>query len=93
MSKLGPESATVEGSKWRRNSNKKNVRKLMPEVGSTASIKNCNLHSMCDKCHEIDKAIERYRRVMSLIGDTMTVSEAKKLLAEALDQKARLHPE
>lgn len=48
---------------------------------------------MCDKCHELNKMIDRYRRVISLIGDTVTVNEATKMLAEVLDQKARLHPE
>jgi hypothetical protein len=48
---------------------------------------------MCEKCPELDKAIERYRRVISFIGDAATVSEAKKLLADMLAQKALLHPE
>jgi hypothetical protein len=48
---------------------------------------------MCEKCPELEKAIELYRRVISLIGDTVTVGEARKLLAEALDLKKQLHPE
>lgn len=48
---------------------------------------------MCEKCQELDRSIERYQRVIALIADSVTVSEAKKLLAEALDNKAKLHPE
>jgi hypothetical protein len=47
---------------------------------------------MCDKCPELDKAIERYRRVIRSINDPVTSEEAKKLLAEILAQKAILHP-
>jgi hypothetical protein len=48
---------------------------------------------MCEKCPQIDKTIERYRRVIMSISDPVTVGEAKKLLAAALGQKAELHPE
>jgi hypothetical protein len=48
---------------------------------------------MCDKCSEFDKAIERYRRVIALIADQITVREASDLLAAALQQKALLHPD
>jgi hypothetical protein len=47
---------------------------------------------MCEKCSELDKAIERYHRVIRSILDPVTVSEAKKLLAEVL-QQGLLHPE
>lgn len=48
---------------------------------------------MCDKCFDFDKAIERYRRVITFIADQITVKEASELLAAALHQKALLHPE
>jgi hypothetical protein len=48
---------------------------------------------MCDKCPELDKAIERYRRVIASIFDPVTVDRAKELLAEVLAQKSALHPE
>ena len=48
---------------------------------------------MCDRCTELDEAIERYRHVISLITDAETVSEAKKLLEEIIFQKAIMHPD
>jgi hypothetical protein len=42
---------------------------------------------------ELDKMIERYRRVAALIGDAVTVQRAKELLEEVLAEKAKLHPE
>lgn len=47
---------------------------------------------MCEKCPELDRAIDRYKRIAMFINDHLTVAEAKKLLAEALDKKAQLHP-
>ena len=48
---------------------------------------------MCDKCVEIDKAIERYRRIILSIDDVLTVEGIKRLIAESEAQKAALHPE
>jgi hypothetical protein len=48
---------------------------------------------MCDKCVEIDKAIERYRIILLSIGDQITMDRTKELIAELLEQKAALHPE
>jgi hypothetical protein len=48
---------------------------------------------MCDKCVEIDKTIERYRRILLSIGDRVTVDRAKELIAELEAQKIALHPE
>jgi hypothetical protein len=48
---------------------------------------------MCEKCAELDIAIERYKRVIALIQDSLTVSEAKKMLSEAMAQKIELHPD
>jgi hypothetical protein len=47
---------------------------------------------MCEKCVEIDKAIERYRRIQRQIGDEVTVDRTKELIADLTDQKAALHP-
>jgi hypothetical protein len=47
---------------------------------------------MCEKCVEIDKNIERYRKIQRSIGDQVTVDRTKELIAELEDQKAALHP-
>jgi len=49
--------------------------------------------AMCDKCVEIDRTIERYRRISLSIGDQLTVDRAKQLIADLRVQKAALHPE
>jgi hypothetical protein len=48
---------------------------------------------MCEKCAEIDKAIERYRKIQRSIGDQVTVDRTKELIADLQVQKAALHPE
>jgi hypothetical protein len=48
---------------------------------------------MCEKCVEIDKTIERYRRILRFIGDQVTVDRTKELIADLEDQKVALHPE
>jgi hypothetical protein len=48
---------------------------------------------MCDKCVELDKTIERYRRILLSIGDQVTVDRTKELIAELQAKKAALHPE
>lgn len=48
---------------------------------------------MCEKCDEIDRKIERYRRIQRTILDQVTVDRAKELIAELEAQKAALHPE
>jgi hypothetical protein len=48
---------------------------------------------MCDKCVELDKRIERYRRILLSIGDQVTVDRTKELIADLQAQKASLHPE
>jgi hypothetical protein len=47
---------------------------------------------MCEKCPELNEAIERYKRVVLTIGDPQTVEVAKKLLLQALERKIELHP-
>jgi hypothetical protein len=49
--------------------------------------------TMCDKCVDIDKAIERYRKIQRSIGDQVTVDRTKELIADLKPQKAALHPE
>jgi hypothetical protein len=48
---------------------------------------------MCEKCVEIDKNIERYRRIQRTIPDQVTVDRTKELIAEMVARKAALHPE
>jgi hypothetical protein len=48
---------------------------------------------MCDKCVDIDKTIERYRRILRSIGDKLTIDRTEVLIAELVAQKAALHPE
>ena len=47
---------------------------------------------MCEKCDEIDKKIERYRRIQARIGDQAFVDRAKDLISELEAEKAALHP-
>jgi hypothetical protein len=49
--------------------------------------------AVCEKCVEIDKKIERYRRIQQSILDQLTVDRAKELIADLETQKAALHPE
>jgi hypothetical protein len=44
---------------------------------------------MCEKCNEIDKNIERYRRIQRTIGDQTTVERTKELIAELGGTKIR----
>jgi hypothetical protein len=46
---------------------------------------------MCDKCVELDKKIERYRRVSSSLA--VTIDRLKALTEELQTQKVELHPE
>ena len=48
---------------------------------------------MCDKCVELDKKIERYRRVSSSLADQITIDRIKPLIDELHTQKVDLHPE
>jgi len=48
---------------------------------------------MCEKCVEIDKTIERYRRILLSIGDQITIDRTKEMIADLAAQKAALHPE
>ena len=48
---------------------------------------------MCDKCIELDRAIERFRQVQRTIMDQVTVDRAKEALTELEAKKAELHPD
>jgi len=37
---------------------------------------------MCEQCVEIDKTIERYRRILRSISDQVTIDRAKQLIAD-----------
>jgi hypothetical protein len=43
---------------------------------------------MCDKCVELDKKIERYRRVSSSLADQTTIDRIKALIDELQTQKS-----
>lgn len=47
---------------------------------------------MCEKCDEICKTIERYRRILLSISDDLTVDRTRQLIADLQAQKAALHP-
>jgi hypothetical protein len=48
---------------------------------------------VCEKCVQIDTAIERYQAIKRSIGDETTLERAKELIAELQVEKAALHPE
>jgi hypothetical protein len=48
---------------------------------------------MCDKCVELDKKIEHYRRILLSIGDQITVERLKAMIGDLQAQKAAFHPE
>jgi len=48
---------------------------------------------MCDKCDELDKRIEHYRRILLSIGDQITVERLAGMIGDLRTQKVTLHPE
>ena len=48
---------------------------------------------MCEKCVEIDKRIERYRRLLLGMTDQVTVERAQELIADLAAQKIARHSE
>ena len=48
---------------------------------------------MCEKCVEIDKNIERYKRLKSQVLDRQATEAANRLMAKLEAEKAALHPE
>ena len=52
-----------------------------------------DLVGMCDKCHQLDQKIARYRAIMDRVPDSQLEAGITKLIAEAHAEKAVLHPE
>jgi chromosomal replication initiation ATPase DnaA len=48
---------------------------------------------MCDKCRELEKKIERYRRLASSMNDQLTIDRFNQAIKDAEAEKAKLHPE
>jgi hypothetical protein len=48
---------------------------------------------MCDKCVELDKKLEQYRRLASSITDQLTIDRFNKLIRDTVAEKAKLHPD
>jgi hypothetical protein len=48
---------------------------------------------MCEKCVELDKKLEQYRRIASSITDQLTLDRINKVIRETVAQKAKLHPD
>jgi hypothetical protein len=47
---------------------------------------------MCEKCTEIDRTIERYRRILLSISDPLTIDRTRQLIADLQAKRAALHP-
>ena len=48
---------------------------------------------MCDKCKELEKKIERYRRLTFSINDQLTIDRFNQLIKETEAEKAKLQPD
>jgi hypothetical protein len=48
---------------------------------------------MCEKCDELDRRIERYRRLSKIITDEVTLAAIAELIARHEARKRELHPE
>lgn len=48
---------------------------------------------MCDKCQELEKKIERYRRIAFSINDRETIDRFNELIKDTEVEKAKLHPD
>jgi hypothetical protein len=48
---------------------------------------------MCDKCDELDKKIEHYRRLVAQMSDPLTTERVGKLIETLEAQKLAFHPE
>lgn len=48
---------------------------------------------MCEKCAELDEKIEHYKMLSASILDQFTIDGIAKLIAEAMAEKLKLHPE
>jgi hypothetical protein len=48
---------------------------------------------MCDQCAELDAKIERYRRIIDPLTDTVTRKRVTKLIEDLQVARAKLHSE
>ena len=48
---------------------------------------------MCEKCAEIDKTLDRYRRILLAIDDQITIDRTRELIGDLEAEKVKLHPE
>jgi uncharacterized protein YlaI len=48
---------------------------------------------MCEKCAEIDKRIERFKRIVNRFTDTQMVEGLTRRIDELEAQKSALHPD
>ncbi len=48
---------------------------------------------MCEKCAELEKKIERYRRLAFSINDPLTIDRFNRLIKDTEAEKAKLHLE
>jgi hypothetical protein len=48
---------------------------------------------MRDKCQELEKKIERYRRLAFSINDQLTIDRCNQLIKDAEAEETRLHPD
>ena len=48
---------------------------------------------MCEKCVDIIRSIDRFRRIVRSISDDLTVERAKAVITDLEEKKAELHPE
>ena len=67
-------------------------------VGTPFSQQPPNVHQranaepdMCDKCIELDKKIEQYRRQSRSTTDQPTIDRLKELIGDLVEQKIALH--
>ena len=47
---------------------------------------------MCEKCVQLDKKIERYKRIRYAVADEVTADRIMELIEEMKAQKAQYHP-
>jgi hypothetical protein len=48
---------------------------------------------MCEKCEQLDKKLEQYRRIASSITDELTIARIRTAIEDAVADKAKLHPD
>jgi hypothetical protein len=48
---------------------------------------------MCDKCIELDRKLEQYRRLAGSITDELTIARISKMIKDTAAEKAKLHPD